>query len=152
MFWILSLFLSWIVWALLADKRRWREILPVSIFASWLSFVTEAWMHYVYQLWSYSETPIVPLFGNAFGIYILMPYLYIQWLPKNKTVKYMLVYIFLWAGFAIFFELVHWRLEKIIYHEWWNIGYSYISDWILFWIFYKYYSLTNLQKLGADPP
>lgn len=148
MFWITSFTLSWIFWYLLADKDRWREILPVSIFASWVSFAVEALMHYVTNLWSYSGSVIFPLFGNAFGVYLVVPYFFIQWLPTERSIVKMLFYFFLWTGFAIFFEFIHWYFSKIEYHLWWNIGCSYISNWLLFWIFYKYYVLTNLNTIS----
>lgn len=148
MFWIVSFALSWLFGFLFADKKRWREILPVAIFASWLSFIVEAWMHYVFKLWSYSGNPIFPLFGNAFGIYIVVPYFFIQWLPQERTIGRMVFYFFLWTGFAILFEFFHWRLLRIEYHLWWNMGCSYISDWLLFGILYNYYVMTNLKKLS----
>ena len=148
MFWIVALIFSWLVWFAAADKKRWKEILPVSIFASWLSFIVEAWMHNVYELWSYSGLKIYPLFANALGIYIVVPYFFIQFLPREKTLRKMVVYFFLWADFAIIYEYFHWYLLKIEYHLWWNIGYSYLSDWFLFWIFYKYYVMINLKRLS----
>ena len=146
MFWIVGFTLSWIVWFIFANKKYWKEILPVSIFASWLSFIVEAWMYHVLNLWSYSGMPILPLFGNAFGIYLVVPYFFIQWLPHERSLNKMLIYFFLWTGFSIIFEFIHWRFLQIEYHLWWNIGCSYIADWLLFLIFYKYYIFTNLEK------
>lgn len=148
LFWIIGFILSWLIWFLFANKKRWKEILPVSIFASWLSFILEAWMHYVYNLWSYSGTAILPLFGNAFGVYIVVPYFFIQWLPQERTLIKMSLYFFSWTGFSIVFEFIHWYFLQIEYHLWWNIGCSYIADWLLFLIFYKYYFTTNLKKLS----
>jgi len=146
--WVVGFIVSWLIWFIFANKKRWKEILPVSIFASWISFAVEAWMHYVYNLWSYAGSGILPLFGNAFGIYLVVPYFFIQYLPQERTLVKMLVYLFLWADFAIVFEFLHWYFSKIEYHLWWNIGFSYLSDWLLFWIFFKYYVSTNLQKLS----
>lgn len=146
MFWIISFILSWLVWLMFANKNRWKEIMPVCIFASWLSFILESWMHYVYTLWSYTELPILSLLGNGFGVYIVVPYFFIQLLPHKPALKTMLVYFFLWSNFAIIFEFFHWYLLKIEYHLWWNIGYSYLADWLLFWIFYKFYVGTDLEK------
>jgi hypothetical protein len=148
LFWIVGFILSWFVWFIFANKKRWKEILPVSIFASWISFIVEAWMHYVYNLWSYSGLAILPLLGNAFGIYLVVPYFFIQLLPQERRLGKMLIYFFLWTGFAIIYEFFHWYLLKIEYHLWWNMGCSYLSDWLLFWIFYKYYVTTNLEKLS----
>lgn len=122
MFWIVGFILAWLVWLIFANKKRWKEILPVAIFASWISFIVEAWMHYVYNLWTYSGSVILPLYGNAFGIYIVVPYFFIQLLPNVRSIKKMLVYFFLWTGFAIIFEFFHWYFLQIEYHNWWNIG------------------------------
>ena len=148
MFWIVGFTLSWLVWLIFADKRRRKEIFPVSIFASWISFIVEAWMHYAYNLWSYSGLAILPLFGNALGIYIVVPYFFIQWLPHERSINKMFIYFFFWTGFSIIFEFIHWRFLQIEYHLWWNIGCSYLSDWFLFWLFYKYYAMTGLEKLS----
>jgi hypothetical protein len=148
LFWPVEFILSWLVWFIFANKKRWKEIIPVSIFASWTSFILETWIHYVYNLWSYSGLPIFSLFANAFGIYIVVPYLFIQLLPHERSLVKMFVYFFLWTVFAIILEFFHWYLLKIEYHLWWNIGYSYVSDWVLFGIFYKFYVITNLEKLS----
>lgn len=144
LFWLTSFVLSWLFWFFFAAKKRWREILPVSIFASWLSFGVEALIQYLYNLWSYSGPVLFPLFGNAFGIYLVVPYFFIQWLPVERTISKLVFYFFLWTGFAI----IHWYLGKIEYHLWWNMMYSYLSDWLLFWIFYNYYVVMNLKKLS----
>lgn len=39
LFYILVFTLSWIVWLVFADKDRWREILPVCIFAKCLVII-----------------------------------------------------------------------------------------------------------------
>ncbi len=148
MFWIFGFILSWGLWLTFADKKRWREIFPVTIFSSWISFAVEAYMHYVSELWSYSGQTITPLLGNAFGIYIVVPYFFIQWLPKQKDFKTLVTYFFLWTSFAIIFEFVHWYFLQIEYHQWWNIGCSYLSDWVLFWVFFKYYEISRFNKLS----
>lgn len=151
MFWTAGFIFAWLFWIAFANKNRWKEIFPVSVFASWLSFIAEAWMHYVHELWSYSGTfDILPLFANAFGIYIVVPYFFIQWLPAEKTLATIFKYIFSWTAFAITFEYIHWIFLQIEYHLWWNIGCSYIADWILFCMFYGYYNVTGLKKLQSS--
>lgn len=150
LFWLVGFIVSWLFWFKFANKKRSKEIFPVGIFASWISFTIEAGMHYIYELWSYSDQAIYPLFGNAFGIYIVVPYFFIQWLPLQKTFNKLLLYFFVWTCFAILFEYIHWYFLQIEYHYWWNIGYSYIADWILFWVFYKYYIATDLHKLSQS--
>jgi hypothetical protein len=148
--WIVGFVLSWFLWLMFANKKRWKEIIPASIFASWLSLIVEAWMHYVYQLWSYSGLAIVALLGNALGVYLVVPYFFIQLLPNKKTLIKMFTYIFFWTSFAILFEFFHWYFLRIEYHLWWNMGCSYIADWIIFGLLYQFHKVFQLEKLSKQ--
>ena len=106
------------MWFAFAKKGRWHEYLPVCIFASWLSLIVEAIMVY-YDLWSYSGHPLLGLFVNGFGD------------------------LYKWTLAVIIFEYIHCWLGHISYHKWWNIGYSYLADWFLFWLFYKYHKFVT---------
>lgn len=141
-FWIGQFIFSWTMWFAFAKRGRWHKYLPVCIFASWLSLIVEAIMIY-YNLWSYSGHPLLALFINAFGIYLVTIYLFIQWLPDNCSAKSMFWYYFKWTLAVILFECVHAWLGHISYHKWWNIGYSYLSDWLLFWLFYNYHKFVT---------
>lgn len=134
----------------LLDRSRWREILPVAIFASWLSYIVESIMTFGIQLWSYAGHPLAGLTANGFGIYIIVTYLFIQWLPKQQTPLALFQYFFYWTAFAISYEWVHLYFEQIRYHRWWDLGYSYLADWLLFWIFYKYYHLFHFKKPKSE--
>lgn len=141
-FWIGQFIFSWAMWLAFARKGRWYEYLSVCIFASWLSLVVEAIMVY-YSLWSYSGHPLLALFVNGLGSYIVTIYLFVQWPPNDRSAKSILGYYFKWTLAVIFFEYIHLWLGHISYQNGWNIGYSYLSDWFLFWLFNKYHNFVT---------
>lgn len=151
MFFIVRAIIVWTVWYLFADKKRWREIVPVSLFASFLGQLTDSIMVY-YKLWEYySELhPLVTIILDEFEIYPVVTYLFIQWLPKNKKCMPMFWYWFKWAGVAISIEWIHVWAGYMGYHQWWNIGCSYTADYILFWAFYKFHEKLQLKRLSMD--
>lgn len=142
-FWIARLIFDWVLWLIFADKKRWKEILPVCFFASWVSYIVESQIYHNWQLWSYSGQPNIALAINGFGIYIVVTYLFIQWLPENRTAANLFYYLFLWTAVCIVFEYFHLLTGNFMYHKWWNLAYSYLADWILFYGFYKYYLLFS---------
>ncbi len=148
MFHVVIFITAWILWILFADKKRWRELFPVTLFASFLGCLTDNIMHY-YTLWHYQNlnSLLISIF-NDFGVYIVVTYLFIQWLPKEQTFRLMFGYWFIWTGLSISLELVYHATNHLIYHQWWNSWWSYLADWILYWIFYEYHKLFNLKKLS----
>ncbi len=150
MFFIALFILSWAAWLLFADKQRWREIFPVSIFAAFLGCLTDTFMHY-YPLWEYpSEMPLLQHIMDDSGVYLVVTYLFIQLLPKKRTLLVMLVYWIIWTGFSIGLEWVHLITNHMKHHMWWNLWYSYASDWLLFWLFYQYYRVFQFSRLNRD--
>lgn len=148
---ILCNVLSWIVWVVLADKRRWREIFPVSMFASFLAMLTDHIMEDGYRLWDYHGAhPLVATLFDDLGIYFVVTYLYIQWLPKNRSALNMFKYTSIWAGTAIIIEFTHIATGYMEHHGWWTPGHSYIADWILFILFYKFYKAFGFHRLSTD--
>lgn len=145
MFWIARFIFDWLVWIVLADKSRWREIIPVCFFASWVSYIVEAIMLH-YQLWSYTGHHLLALNINGFGCYIVATYLFIQWLPTDHSFKKMFIYWLYWTGFVIVFELFHVWMGELQYYKWWNTIWSYLADWFLFWVFYKYHQIFCASK------
>ncbi len=144
-FWIGQFIFSWTMWLIFAKKGQWHKYLSVCIFASWLSLVVEAIMVY-YNLWSYSGHPLVGLLVNGFGVYIVTLYLFTQWLPDDHSFKTLFWYFFKWTLAAIIFEMIHAWLGHITYHKWWNIGFSYLADWFLFWLFFKYHLFVSTER------
>ena len=151
MFYIIRFIIAWIIWFVYADKRRWKEILPVCVFASCLGFLADILIEY-YPLWEYIEDAMHPLFleiGDEFDVYPVVTYLFIQWLPVNKTIKNMFLYFFGWTGVAISIEYIHIVTDHIEHLNGWTMWHSYISDWILFWLFYMYHKVLDLKRLSS---
>ena len=150
MFFIASFAFAWSVWLLLADKRRWKELFPVGIFAGYLAGISDDLMRRV-ELWSYKMDPAnnaLVEFLTDIGIYIVSTYLFIQWLPEKSRFWSMFRYFFIWTAFTIGIEFIFYVTGHIQYHKWWNLGWSYLSDWFLFWIFYKFYKIFNFERLN----
>lgn len=145
MFWVVNCLVWWGAWLLFADKKRWREIIPVCIFASWISLVVEAVVHHQNELWCYTGDPLVPLFAHALGIYLVVPYLFIQWLPGKRTFQYMATYFFLWTSFAAANEWAYLQLGQMKHCSWWTLIHSYTADWVLLFLFLGYYDITRLR-------
>jgi hypothetical protein len=146
MFSLAVFIISWAAWLIFADKRRWRELTPVSLFAALLGAQTDIIMHY-YRLWEYDPALVVEILDDT-GIYIVVTYLFIQWLPKNRSPRVMFGYWFVWTALAITVEFIFLATGHIHYHRWWNIGWSYLADWLLFGIFYLYHKVLRLEKLS----
>ena len=41
LFWSIRFIMEWVIWLALADKTRWKEILPVCIFAGYISLIAD---------------------------------------------------------------------------------------------------------------
>jgi len=145
MFWLIRFILEWSVWLVFADKKRWREIFPVCILACMLAWITDASTHH-YKLWEYDMGFISEL-SNSFGIYIVVTYLFIQWLPDRRFFMRMLAYWFIWTTVAISIEYIHLKTGHMTHHQWWTLWHSYIADWVIFWLFYQYHKVFQLAKL-----
>lgn len=150
MFFIARCIIIWIIWLIFADKRRWKEILPVCILASFLGVVADIIVD-EYPYWDYMDNDIHPLYlelGDEFEIFPLVTYLFIQWLPKKETLWSMFSYWFLWTGLAIIIEYIHLITGHMDHSYGWTIVHSYIADWILLWLFYKFHKILELKKLS----
>jgi hypothetical protein len=148
LFWIIRFILEWLIWLILADKKRWREIFPVSFFSGLIAGTTDIIVNH-YRLWQYDDhTSMIPELVNTWGMYVVIVYLFIQWLPKQKTFWRMIGYWFFWTGAMITVEWIHAYTGHITYPLWWKIYHSYIADWILFAVFYQYYKIFHFEKLS----
>lgn len=150
MFWVIRFIFFWLIFILLADKRRWRELLPVSIFSIALGATTDNIMHHL-LMWSYDDkqTSLIADLTDDWSVYIVVTYLFIQWLPKNKNFRNMFIYWLIWTTITIAIEFIHVYTRHMTYSTWWNIGWSYLSDWLLFYIFYKYYQIFKLKEFST---
>ena len=148
MFYIVWFSFAWLVWLRFADKARWREILPVCIFAKALALATDVLIFY-YPLWEYVGPPHLIHLADDLGIYPVVTYLFIQFLPDNRSVRGMVGYWLIWTTIAIVIEIIYICCGYIRFHLWWNIWYSYAADWFLYWLFYEFHRVFRLKRLSA---
>ena len=143
MFWTVRFVFFWLLWLIFADKKRWRELIPVCIFASLLGSLSDILIHY-YPLWSYDNTMWAEL-SDDLSVYPVVVYLFIQWLPTNRSRWILLSYWFVWTLFAILIEIYHLKTGYMSYPTGeWNLLCSYVADWLLFWIFFRFHkSFSN---------
>jgi hypothetical protein len=148
MFWIIRFILFWLIFILMADKRRWRELFAASSFSVAVGATTDNIMHH-YHLWIYDgeQTSILADLTDDWSIYIVITYLFIQWLPKKKHFKNMIIYWFIWTTIAIIIEAIHVYSGHMSFPTWWNMGWSYLADWMLLYLFYKFHQIFKLYKL-----
>ena len=139
--------MAWIIWLIFADRSRWREIVPVCIFAKALALATDVLMFY-YPLWEYIGPPYMVHLADDLGIYLVVVYLFIQWLPKRRTARYMLPYWLAWTTAAVIIEFIYLHFGYMRYHQWWTTWYSYAADWFLYWLFYQFHKILWLEKLS----
>lgn len=138
------------IWLCFADKKRWRELIPVCFLASLLGAITDTIMHH-HKFWDYDDgCSAIPYILNDFGTYVVVTYLFIQYLPKERTPGAMVWYWVKWTAASIGIEWVHVHTGHLRYFRGWNMVWSYVSDWILFWIFYKYHQIFQFEKLTSS--
>jgi hypothetical protein len=151
MFWILRFILFWLIFILLADKQRWRELFTVGFFSIAIGASTDNLMHH-FHMWIYDnqQTELIADLTDDWGVYIVTTYLFIQWLPKAKNFRNMIIYWLIWTTITIIIEFIHVYTGHMSYPSWWNIWWSYPCDWILFYVFYKFHQIFKLQKLSPE--
>lgn len=148
-FWVIRFLVFWLFFLILADKRRWRELFSVSFFAIALGATTDNLMHH-YQLWyyDYEQTNLFADLSDDWSVYIVVTYLFIQWLPQKRTFFRMISYWFVWTAISIFIEWIHVVTGHMHYPNWWNLGWSYASDWLLFYAFFRFHKGFKLEMLN----
>lgn len=147
MFYIAWFTLSCVVWLKYADKNRWREILPVCIFAEALALATDVLVFY-YPLWEYIGPPHLVHLADDLGIYPVVTYLFIQWLPHSRTTRNMVGYWLVWTTITGAVEMIYVGSGHMVYHLWWSTWHSYAADWILYWLFYEFHRVFHLKRLS----
>lgn len=142
--------LAWSCWLVFADKDRWREILPVCVFASFLGLISDQIVTFHITYWQYYDSGprIIRELLDDFGLYIVVTYLFIQWLPTKRPLVVMVLYWFAWTAFAIIVKFIHVKTGHMQHFNGWNYWYSYLADWLLYTIFYAYYKLFKLERLS----
>jgi hypothetical protein len=149
-FFIGRFILFWTLWVIFADRKRWREIFPVSIFAGLVGSTTDNITQF-YGFWEYYgqqglKSWVIKVMDD-WGIYIVIVYLFIQWLPKQRAFGRMFGYWFIWTSLAISIEWIHVITNHMEHNNGWGFWHSYVSDWFLFWLFYQYHKVFKLERL-----
>lgn len=136
---LLKFSMSWLFFFLFADKKKFPMILTTCYLAVILALFTDL-LSITYPLWEYpSSTKVEFLIKramNAFGVYFVVCYFIIQTLPKRQNFFSILKHFFWWANLSILIEWIALKVGFIKHGLWWNLGYSYASDYLLFTIFY----------------
>lgn len=138
MFYLPLALLTWLCFGWMIDRHRLPALLVYGLFGAVLATVQDR-LVILYQLWEYRDVgPVAthpqiallislsaaPIFGMRF----------VQGLPGNagapwkRVCKFMLI--------AMVPELFALYSGHILYHNWWNVGYSfaaYIPIWLSFW-------------------
>jgi hypothetical protein len=146
-------FSSVLLFLLFGDKKKLPLFLPTCLFASLVATMTDLLM-IPYPLWGYpSVTPWSLYYRqliHTFTLYPVVVYLFIQTLPKKQNFFTVARHIFYCTIPCIFLEWICLQIKYIEHKLWWNLGCSYISDWILFSWFYLYYKwLRKYMKTAS---
>ncbi|MGM8365724.1 CBO0543 family protein [Virgibacillus sp. W0181] len=135
---VITFTISWLIFFIFSYKKNFPIYILTSCIGIILAFITDLLM-FVYPLWKYPGNPL-ELFGiqlmNAFGIYFVVIYFFLQAIPTKQTLLTMARYIFYWSMFVIALEFIFIHIGFIKHGLWWNLGFSYAADWILFTAFY----------------
>ncbi|MGZ4031925.1 MAG: CBO0543 family protein [Tumebacillaceae bacterium] len=143
MYFVILFVLSWTAFFCFADRSRFREFYGAIMFTAYLGLLTDVIMVH-YQLWEYIGLPhplyVIPL-SLDFGIYPVVCMIFLQWLPQNwGRIFRRSIYC---SIAAILLEWLTIRTGHMKHHMWWNLGWSFLSDILIFmmisWVF-RYYS------------
>lgn len=135
--------LSWTIYIFTADKNKFFKFAPTCYVAIILSLITELLTHHNYPLWDYPAATEAMTFIrhilDSFGVYFVVTYLFLQTLPQKQTLSTLAKHIFPWTILALLLEWVAVNTGNMKYGLWWNLGFSYLADWLLFILFFSYY-------------
>lgn len=148
MFYVLRFILCWAIWYIFADKKRWKEILPVCVFGSFLDLVLSITAKY-FPYWEYFNPnlhPIITSLADDFDVYPVVIYLFIQWLPKEQSYLNMFIYWFIWTEIAITIEFIHLQTGNMAHLHGWALWKSYLADWFLYWLIYQFHKTFEVKK------
>ncbi|MBP1934239.1 CBO0543 family protein [Ammoniphilus resinae] len=139
--------ISWICFFVFADKKKIIYFYPTCLLATYFSAAVDFLFTEHYPLWDYPhgtkmQTYIYHLM-QQFGIYPVVTYLFLQTIPKRKTKFKLIRHIFYWTLLAIFIEWLAITTHFMEHMKWWNLGYSYTADWLLFFLFYGHFRWWN---------
>lgn len=129
---------SWICFFIFADTKKFHLYWTTCLLAMFLACTVDSFAH-DFSLWEYPKPKKMHYLHHTmqqFGVYPIVVYLYIQTLPQKQNTLSVIRHIFYWSSLAVVIEWLATRTGYMEYQKWWNLGWSYLCDWILYLIFY----------------
>jgi hypothetical protein len=134
--------LSWITFIVFADKKKFRLFWSTCLFGMYLAATIDLLADH-YHLWDYPKGTQLEQYSyhlmQQLGVYLVVIYLYIQSLPHKQNIVSMFRHILYWSLLALFLEWLAINIGFMEYKKWWNLGWSYLADWLLFLLLYCYF-------------
>lgn len=141
--------ISWIIYIFFADKSKLPRFLSTVYFGMIVALMSDLFMHVV-ELWKFNIENRLHIFiarwVTSWGVYFVIMYLFLQWLPKKQSFSSMFKYLFYWTTFSIIAEWFFLKMDWFIHVKWWNLFHSYWADWVLYLIFYFHYKWIEKYK------
>ena len=151
MFFVAFNLIFWLLYILFADKQKLALFLPTCYFALIFSITSDLLVQ-IYPLWEY---PAKTGFGHFtrhilldFGPYFVVTYFFLQTLPRIQTPKRIIIHLLLWSAGSVVIEYYLQHTHQIIYLKWWNLQFSFISDLILFAVFYAHHVWISKKQIN----
>jgi len=150
---LVTFVLSWICFYVLADRSIWRLYLPACFLSTIMSLTTDVLMTR-YDLWVYEDPtglvgPKSQNFFDDFGIYPVVTYLFLQKFPAKQALSKQFRYLLFWTTLAICIEFVYFIFGWMKHNHWWNHGWSYVADWLIFLVLLGFQRLMQQGWLAA---
>lgn len=147
---VISLFvLSWIIYIILADKSKIDRFLSTVYFGMLVALMSDLFMHVV-ELWAFNIDDRLQTFIarwlTSWGVYFVIMYMFLQWLPKEQTLWSIFRYLFYWTTFSIVAEWFFVKMGWFLHKGWWNLFHSYWADWVLFLVFYFHFKWIDSKQ------
>ena len=135
--------ISWICFFIFADRKNFHLFYSTCLLSAYLSSAVDFFATEHYVLWDYPQGTRLQTYlyhlMQQFGVYPVVVYLFLQTLPKKEDKFHLIRHVFYWTIFSIVVEWLATQIGFMKYEKWWNSGWSYFSDWILFFVFYLHY-------------
>src|SRR5579875_553095 len=124
----------WVLFALFGQKKRFHELYPTSLIGMLMSLTSDVVTSF-YPFWTYHAddnyiSPFIIKLLDDFGIYPIIAYFYIQFLPSSLW-KWIL-YTIIWTSGGIGVEYILIHQGYMAYHRGWSLWTSYAADWVIF--------------------
>ena len=147
--WLLAI-IGVLSFLLLADKSRWKEMLPSMLFMIYFRFTSQYILVDICEIWTYDNlgTPFtkvmnIPVLVDLF-FYPAMGYLYLQWYPSTRSAR--LIYAAAWAAVLTANEQLAVWSGTIVMRKDWHPFLSYLYFLVLLTLLLAQYRLYNMRR------